>query len=122
MDKEQAVHEFWSSFGLMAYDENTVPDDAVMPYITYSVSTGRLEDVLPLNASLWYHSTAWDDISIKSNEIADYIGYGGRILPLDTGYMYVVMGTPFSQRMSDSPSQDIRRIYINILVEFFTPT
>ena len=38
MTAEQTLHSFWSSFGLTAYDENSVPDDAVLPYITYSVS------------------------------------------------------------------------------------
>ena len=37
MNKEQAIHFFWSQFGLPAYDENSVPDDAQMPYITYNV-------------------------------------------------------------------------------------
>ena len=31
MDKFQAQQSFWSSFGLTAYDENTVPDDAEYP-------------------------------------------------------------------------------------------
>ena len=37
MDKAQALHSFWSGFGLTAYDENTVPDGAQLPYITYEV-------------------------------------------------------------------------------------
>ena len=36
MDKQQAIHGFWSSFGITAYDENSVPDDAELPYITYN--------------------------------------------------------------------------------------
>ena len=58
MDKAQAIHDFWSRFSLPVYDENTVDDDAVMPYITYSVATGSLEDIVLLNASLWYRSTS----------------------------------------------------------------
>ena len=46
MDKSQAVHDFWSSFGLTAYDENAVPDNAQMPYITYSVVTDSLEYII----------------------------------------------------------------------------
>ena len=29
MDKEQSLQQFWSSFGLPAYDETSVPDNAV---------------------------------------------------------------------------------------------
>lgn len=37
MNKAQAIQAFWESFGVPAYEESTVPDDAVMPYITYSM-------------------------------------------------------------------------------------
>ena len=42
MDKYQAINEFWNRFGVMAYDENTVPDDAELPYITYGVNIAAL--------------------------------------------------------------------------------
>ena len=66
MDKSQALHEFWSSFGLPAYASETVPDDATLPYITYDVSTDSLDYVINLNASLWYRSMKWEEISKKA--------------------------------------------------------
>lgn len=39
MTKAAALHSFFSGFGLTAYEENSVPDDAVFPYITYSLTT-----------------------------------------------------------------------------------
>ena len=60
MDKEQALHSFWSSFGLTAYDEGTVPDDAMTvnngKYITYNVSTAALDEPVPISGDLWYRS------------------------------------------------------------------
>lgn len=120
MNKEQAIHSFWSGFGLEAYDENQVPADAMMPYITYSVSTSSLDSPVQLHGSLWYHSTSWRDISLKSQEIAAAIGYGHKIIKLDDGYLYITKGTPFAQRMSDPADANIRRIYINLTVEFLT--
>lgn len=121
MDKSQAIHEFWSSFGLTAYDENTVPDDAVMPYITYSVSTGDIGDLIVLNARLWYHSTSWQAVSKKADEIAAYIGSGNHVvLKLDNGYLWLVKGTPFSQRMADDVDTMIRSIYLNVNAEYLT--
>ena len=73
MDKAQALHSFWSSFGLPAYDEASVPsgdDTPQFPYITYTVATDALDGSLPLVASLWYKSTSWRDITLKSEEIA----------------------------------------------------
>ena len=31
MTKSAAIYQFWSSFGLTAYEENTVPTDADFP-------------------------------------------------------------------------------------------
>jgi hypothetical protein len=42
MNKSQALQSFWESFGIPAYNEYTVPDNAEMPYITYSVIIGKL--------------------------------------------------------------------------------
>ena len=118
MDKAQSIHAFWSSFGLAAYDENTVPDDAVMPYITYSVSTGAMDDVLLLNGSLWYRSVTWKDISQKSDEIAETIGeyWLGEV---DGGYLWITRGSPFAQRKADE-DDTVRRIVINLNAEFLT--
>lgn len=121
MNKEQVLHSFWSSYGLNAYDEFSVPDDAVMPYITYGVATGALEDVLVLHGSLWYRSPSWEQITLKAHQIAQDIGqYGHKIIPFDDGRLYLTQGVPFAQRMSDASDDMVRRIYININAEFLS--
>jgi len=40
-------------------------------------------------------------------------------LPFDDGYLYLTKGTPFIQRMPDV-SDTVKRIYINIMVEFLS--
>lgn len=120
MDKAQAIDAFWNSFGLPAYDENTVPQNATLPRITYNVATGSLEDVISLTGSLWYRSSSWRDISLKAKEIERRLGlHGGEVIDLDDGKLWLVKGSPFSQRMPD-PDNSIRRIYINIQAEFLT--
>ena len=119
MDKGQAVQFFWEGFGLPAYDANTVPPSAEMPYITYEVATGKLDDRLPLTASLWYHSMSWDDISGKAAQIAQHIVDAPKPLKIEGGYLWIVQGTPFAQRMSD-PEDSVRRIVLNIQAEFIT--
>ena len=69
MDKVQALHSFWNSFGLMAIDESSAYDERMdIPdnYITYEVQTSNLGDPVALSASLWYRSTSWADISQKA--------------------------------------------------------
>lgn len=120
MNKEQAIHTFWSSFNIPAYDEASVPDNAKMPYITYRVVTDSLDNVCNLTGSIWYRSTSWKEISDKSAEIARYVAREGFTrLKLDNGYVWFTKGTPFAQRMADE-DDTVRRIYLNIQAEFLT--
>ena len=116
MDKWQAIQEFWESFGLNAYDENTVPEDAQLPYITYQAVTGEFEQNVALSGDIWYRSQSWAAISQKADQISQSLGII-RISPHK--YLYLSRGMPFAQRMSD-PDTTIRRIHIELDAEFFT--
>lgn len=120
MDKAQTIQKFWENFGLPAYDETIVPDDAKAPYITYSVRTDSLDSQLTLNASVWYRSTSWKEVSEKVEEIAQYIDtlYPPAI-KLDTGRFYITRGVPFAQRVGDEDRM-VRRIYLILNAEFLT--
>lgn len=124
MDKAKALYSFWSSFGIPVYDENTVPTDGDtpdFPYITYNTATDSIGNVVLLTASLWYHSSGWQDIERKANEIARYIAKNGhKIVPVDGGYIYITKGSPFAQRMADESDDMIRRMVLNITVEYLT--
>lgn len=121
MNKAQALQEFWGSFGLPAYDENTVPDDAQMPYITYEVATDSLGNVVPVAASLWYRSNSWTAISLKALEIEGRLrDMNPPALKFDGGRLYLFRGTPFAQRMEDPEDGAVRRIYINANAEFLS--
>ena len=120
MDKEQCIQQFWSSFEIPAYDERTVPASASMPYITYELSTDTFGRFLQLSASLWYHSTGWAAITRKANEIGALIGAGGILRPYNGGALWIVRGSPFTQRMDDPNDSSIRRIVLQIYVEFMS--
>ena len=129
MDKAQALHSFWSSFSWPAIDEQSAYDTGTMEslgdpdrYITYEVATGSLGDAIQLTASLWHRSTSWAVVSQKADEIAAYIGYGGRMISVDGGYLWVKLVNPFSRRMPDEAERDFRRIFLSISVDFFTAT
>ena len=123
MDKWQALDKFWNSFGLTAYDENSVPTGKTgipLPYITYQANTDTFDNSVALSASLWYRSLSWEQISQKSDEISKKIGIGGTNVPYDGGVIWVKRANPFSQRMSDPTDDTIRRIFINIEAEFIS--
>lgn len=120
MDKAQALYSFWSGFDIPAYDVSSVPSDATMPYITYETGTDNLDNILILSASLWYDSMSWKDISQKADEIARRVEIMQPIPVSQGGYLWITRGSPFMQRMSDPDNSRVRRIYINVQVEFLT--
>lgn len=118
MNKIETLNSFWAQFGLKAYDENSVPDGAVLPYMTYESSDDDFDHPVALTASLWYRSSSWKEITLKELEIADFIGRGGVLVNYDGGALWIKKGNPFAQRMPDSSDDSIRRIVMNIEVEF----
>ena len=120
MTKAAAIYQFWNSFGLTAYEENTVPTDATFPYITYQLVTDSFDREIPLTASLWYRSESWTDINAKTEEISQKISRGGKIITCDSGAIWLKRGQPFAQNMGDESDNLIKRKYLNITVEFMT--
>ena len=120
MTKASAIYQFWSSFGLTAYEENTVPTDAAFPYITYQLVTDSFDREIPLTASIWYRSESWTAINAKTEEISQKISRGGKIISCDGGAIWLKRGQPFAQNMGDESDDLIKRKYLNITAEFIT--
>lgn len=120
MTKAAAIYQFWSGFGLTAYEENTVPTDAAFPYITYQLVTDSFDREIPLTASLWYRSESWTSINAKTEEISQKISRGGKIILCDSGAIWLKRGQPFAQNMGDESDNLIKRKYLNITAEFIT--
>lgn len=114
----QALHSFWSGFGLTAYDENSVPTEAELDYLTYEASSDSFGNAIAQTASLWYRDSSWASITAKEQEISDYIGRGGRMVAYEGGVMWIQKATPWAQRMSEPSDEMIRRIVLNVMVEF----
>ena len=120
MTKAAAIYQFWSGFGLTAYEENTVPEDAVFPYVTYQLVTDSFDREVAATASLWYRSESWTAINAKTEEIAQHIGLGGKIIKCDGGRIWIKRGQPFAQNMGDESDDLIKRKYLNLTFEFLT--
>ena len=120
MTKAAAIYQFWSGFGLTAYEENSVPDDAAFPYITYQLVTDSFDREIPLSASLWYRSESWTAINAKTEEISQKISRGGKIIACDGGAIWLKRGQPFAQNMGDESDDLIKRKYMSITAEFMT--
>lgn len=124
MTKASAIYQFWASFGLDTYEENSVYQmDEVpkFPYLTYEFNSDSFGDgSIALSASLWYRTTSWVNANEKAEEISKEIGMGGIFIKCDGGYIWIKRGSPFSQSMGDASDNMVKRKYINISAEFFT--
>jgi hypothetical protein len=120
MNKAAAIYQFWSGFGLTAYEENTVPTDAAFPYITYQLVTDSFDREVAATASLWYRSESWTDINAKTEEISKKIGASGKKIAVAGGGIWIKRGQPFAQNMGDESDDLIKRKYINISIVFIT--
>lgn len=120
MTKAAAIYQFWSSFGLTAYEENTVPTDATFPYVTYQLVTDSFDRDVAATASLWYRGESWTAINAKTEEISAHIGLVGKIIKCDGGRIWIKRGQPFAQNMGDESDDLIKRKYLNLTVEYLT--
>lgn len=117
----QALYSFYASFGLEAYEENTLPtgsDAPALPRITYSVTIGEIGTQTALYADLWYRGTSWEIPGEKAKEISDRLGHGGVIIQCDGGAIWLRRGQPFASLMGDEADDTIRRVHLNITAEF----
>ena len=131
MDKAQALHLFWSSFRVPAIAESSAYDTALIeslgidfPYITYEVAEANFGDANHMLAgNLWYRGKSWKDVETKAKEICEFIGYGGRAFKIDGGFLRIMLPhNTIIYRREDDPDDSIRRISINIAVDFLTAT
>ena len=118
--KAAAVYQFFSSFGLPAYVNTNVPDNATFPYLTYTYAVSAWDTIpVSLTVNLWYKTTS----EVKPNEKAEEIGkYIDEMSPIscDDGYIWFKRGSPWSQSFNDDTVDNIKRRYINVTVEYLT--
>ena len=128
MTKAAAINEFWNSFGLKAFEENTLLDvdengqeiKPEFPYITYQLVTDSFDREVAATANIWYRTTGWKAINAKTEEISAHIGLGGKIIKCDGGRIWIKRGQPFAQNMGDESDDLIKRKYLNVTIEFLT--
>lgn len=113
----KALYSFYSGFGLPAYPEESVPSDAQLPYITYTVVQPDWNENAIHQARVWYRSESYAGINAKTDEILTAIGRG-KLLPAGDGYVCLRPGTPLVQFQ---PIEDplLKVTYINLQLNAF---
>lgn len=121
MNKWTALHTWFNSFGVKAYQEQT-SKTAILPYIDYELAFGNI-DTSPLSLTFSYRerSSDWEGCYLIAEQISADIGRWGKRLETDDGYIVIQRGFNFAQPMDDISGDDtIRRMVFNIDVFFFT--
>lgn len=118
MTKYAAMLNFWNSFGIPAYVDGNVPEDAVMPYITYSYTDGDLYTGEANNTvDIWYYTNSEETPNSKLAEVSDAIGLGGCKVKYDGGLIWIKKGSPWAQPLTDPNDNRIKRRTLNVITE-----
>lgn len=110
----KALNAFYSGFGIAAYPENSVPSDAELPYITYTVIEPEWRNASIHQARVWYRSESYTAINAKVDEILAAVG---ELVMLKTagGYVALRPGNPKAQyQPMDEP--EIKVAYLNFQI------
>lgn len=119
MTKAEALYKFFNGFGLDAYPDTNVPEDATLPYLTYQIMTDTIGNQISMPVNLWYRTESEAVPMADVEKISKTIG-SGTYVQCDGGAILVMRGTPFCQSLVDDVEDKIKRKYLNLIVEFIT--
>ncbi|MCR0429231.1 hypothetical protein MKC53_04380 [[Clostridium] innocuum] len=117
--KAKAIHDFFNSV-MTSYPASAVPDDAAMPYLTYTWGDASFGDE-PQSFTVYIYDRTESEAEINAlaRKLSDAIGRGGRMVRCDDGAIWLQRGTPWCQ-VAPYDDKSIKRRYINVTAVFFT--
>lgn len=111
-----ALYDFWSSFGIPVYVEDTVPDDAQMPYITYRLAQPDWLNPMSMYARVWYRGTSFAGIAAKVDQISKALEHGFSVSG-DGFYMVLTKDVNFCQYMpGDTTDEMVKAAYLSLVM------
>jgi len=119
MTKGAALQAFFAQF-MDAYPASAVPDDVVLPYLTYELKTGAFDTApVAITVNLWFHTESEATPNAEAEKLAKAIGRGGVTLVCDDGLIWLKRGEPWCQAISTGDNS-VKRRYINVTAEYLT--
>lgn len=121
MTVREALFQFWSSFSVPAFEENSVPsggDFPGFPYITFPMVESSFGDDSHIFVSVWTRSPSWESAIIITDAIKDRLKDGGIYVHYDGGAVCITMGTPFSRGMGDPNDSEVKRMLLDVTLHF----
>jgi hypothetical protein len=118
-DTATALYNFWSSFGLPAYIEEHVPDDAQLPYITYTIVKPEWKENASTQGRVWYMSNSFVPLNAKVDEISELIG-DGHSIKTPHGMIVLYKDVNFVQIQPFPEDTNMRVAYLNLVLNSYT--
>lgn len=105
---KKALYRFWSSFGLPAWGQDTVPETAVLPYITFDTVSGDAMGSTILSGTVWLYDAAEIDAdahrAVILDQIAEAVPHTGlRLDTEDGGFIMLYRNSGNFQRNVQDP-------------------
>lgn len=121
MTKAAALQAFFSAQGTNAYPAAAVPQNATLPYLSYTLATAAWEDgPVALTVELWDYTRSETPINAQAQRLSAAIGRGGKLLRCDGGYIWLTRGAPWCLAVRDEGDDLIKRRQINVKAEYLT--
>lgn len=118
MTKSESLHKWMSSHGLIAYPMYAVPNNAELPYLTYS--KGFSPDGYAAAIHLYYRTSSEAVPDAKAEEICEKLRCGGLQLAVDNGTLFLTLDNPEWYAVSDQAEPDYKHRVINVNICDFT--
>lgn len=120
---KQVLYQFWSQFGVPAYLDDDVPQDAKLPYITYGVSLSDFNGSTVQTAFAWCdrekpYGNLWRTQMMDSIETA--IPVGGLMLAVDDGYIILMRNSStFLRDWQDPNDRNVLGVRCSYIVQHY---
>lgn len=111
----EALKAYYSGFGLPAYQENTVPEDVTLPYISFSISIPEWNQKASHYIRIWDRTKSNTRIVRVADQIAADIGIC-KTIRFEGGYLTIWPETPLVQIQVDG---DTRYAYMNLSINSY---
>ena len=116
MTPDTALYQYFNGF-MQAFPVTAVPEDAVLPWLTYEYAESDLRGpAVSVTANIWHRSESEAVPNATARAFRRYIEADGRVA-CDGGFLHIRPGKPFSLAVPDEDNS-IKRRYINLEVDF----
>lgn len=113
IDTARALYSFYSQFGMPAYTVNNIPDDAELPYVTYSYNDADWDTPMTHYAQVYMRTNSNIKLLSIADQIKDAIGTG-KAIPCGDGY--IVLHYENAQILVDT-DDGVRSVYISMQID-----